>query len=352
MLRLRHRFGEVYRSDRTTVKMSFSHYFCASNFSYRTYVASGKSWVQPSWFTKYWVWLVHFQFTGVKAFTVSPVAEEYSGESDTLHRRRSHHAGRFGTSSRNGRFQAICRISFFFDNFFSLRRKWQKWFRMIFENRWNRTSTSRYRIICRRACTKETKRWPSICGMRTFANAACTPKRPNTSSCNTCKRWKNTACICIARHGCVWRKKKYAKLLTTSTKHILMFLRLQNFEGNVTHDVYVAISLSGIAIFERCSRINAESRMESGANSRNKFQRKLYANFDWLEIDNLCFSKHALCVVVRKLESLKAKDNNKVKYKFKMDGRKWVWDFFGSDWLTKSALNFLWLRPEQELLCV
>lgn len=102
----------------------------------------------------------------------------------------------------------------------------------------------------------------------------------------------------------------------------LDFFLLQNVEHNVTHDVYVAISLNGIAIFERCSRINADKQMECGANSRNKFQRKCYANFDWLEIDNLCFSKHTLCVVVRKSESLKAKDNNKVKYKFKMDGRK------------------------------
>lgn len=42
MSRWRHRSGEVYRNDRITVKMLFSHYFCASNFSYRIYVASGK----------------------------------------------------------------------------------------------------------------------------------------------------------------------------------------------------------------------------------------------------------------------------------------------------------------------
>lgn len=48
----------------------------------------------------------------------------------------------------------------------------------------------------------------------------------------------------------------------------------------------------------------------------------MYATFDWLEIENLSYAKHALCVVVRKSESLKAKDNNRVKFKLKMDDRK------------------------------
>lgn len=121
------------------------------------------------------------------------------------------------------------------------------------------------------------------------------------------------------RFGCVKFDTQNSRI---PIKLTFRSFHLQNVDNNVAHDVYVAISLNGIAIFERCSRINAENQVESGTNSRNKFQRKLYANFDWLEIDNLCFSKHSLCVVVRKAESLKAKDNNKVKYKFKMDGRK------------------------------
>lgn len=98
--------------------------------------------------------------------------------------------------------------------------------------------------------------------------------------------------------------------------------RLQNADSGVTCDVYVGISLNGIAIFERSSRLSPERQMECGRSSKNSFHRKLYANFDWLEIENLCFSKHVLCVAVRKSESLKAKDSNRVKYKFKMDGRK------------------------------
>lgn len=62
--------------------------------------------------------------------------------------------------------------------------------------------------------------------------------------------------------------------------------------------------------------------MELNRNSKLSYHRKLYVNFDWLEIENLCYSKHILCIVVRKSESLKAKDNNRIKYKFKMDGRK------------------------------
>lgn len=97
---------------------------------------------------------------------------------------------------------------------------------------------------------------------------------------------------------------------------------MQTMEANVVYDVYVAISLNGIAILERSPRINADKHIECGQNSNISYQRKLYANFDWLEIENLCFSKHVLCVSVRKTESLKAKDNNKIKYKFKMDGKK------------------------------
>lgn len=58
-------------------------------------------------------------------------------------------------------------------------------------------------------------------------------------------------------------------------------------------------------------------------NSKTTFQRKLYLNFDWLEIENLCFSKHFLCVAVRKTISLNIKDKcRRVKYKFKMNDRK------------------------------
>lgn len=50
--------------------------------------------------------------------------------------------------------------------------------------------------------------------------------------------------------------------------------------------------------------------------------RQLYARFDWLEIENLCYSKRALCVVVRRPASLRAKDAQRIKYKLHMDGRK------------------------------
>lgn len=88
--------------------------------------------------------------------------------------------------------------------------------------------------------------------------------------------------------------------------------------------MYVAISLSGIAVLERSQRLNMDKYADCDRSSNSSYQRKLYANFDWLEIENLCFSKHVLCVVVRKSEGLKPKETNKIKYKFKMDGKKYV----------------------------
>lgn len=88
---------------------------------------------------------------------------------------------------------------------------------------------------------------------------------------------------------------------------------------NNTLDIYIGISLGGIWIFHR----NGQNlSVDPDKNSKTTFQRKLYLNFDWLEIENLCFSKHILCVAVRKSISLNSKDKSRVKYKFKMNDRK------------------------------
>ncbi|KAG4070549.1 hypothetical protein HA402_001215 [Bradysia odoriphaga] len=100
-----------------------------------------------------------------------------------------------------------------------------------------------------------------------------------------------------------------------------LFSAVWSTDDGLTYDVYVAVSLSGIRVFKRSSTRHDQS-MENSKWSKTDYQRTLYANFEWLEIENLCFSKHILCVVIRKSESLKAKDNNRVKYKFRMDGRK------------------------------
>lgn len=86
--------------------------------------------------------------------------------------------------------------------------------------------------------------------------------------------------------------------------------------------MYVAISLSGIALFERSTRLNSENLLENGKNPKTSFQRPVYGIFDWLEIENLYFSKHILCIVVRRSDSLEAKNNNRIKYNLKMSGRK------------------------------
>ncbi|GAB0090488.1 FERM domain [Sergentomyia squamirostris] len=88
-------------------------------------------------------------------------------------------------------------------------------------------------------------------------------------------------------------------------------------------NVFVAISLRGICLFHRNLSPNTNNHLEIySENSKMMYQRKLYAKFEWLEIENLCYSKHILCIVVRNSESLKAKDTNRIKYKLRMDGRK------------------------------
>lgn len=101
-------------------------------------------------------------------------------------------------------------------------------------------------------------------------------------------------------------------------------------------DIFLAISISGICLFERSASTEAENGRQGQAagttaaldngcyphDSRLTFRRKLFVKFEWLEIENLCYSKHILCIVVRNRESLTGKDNNRVKYKLRMDRKK------------------------------
>lgn len=93
-------------------------------------------------------------------------------------------------------------------------------------------------------------------------------------------------------------------------------------DENTSINVFVAISLKGICLFHRNLSPNMNHLEIYTENSKMMYQRKLYAKFEWLEIENLCYSKHILCIVVRNSESLKAKDTNRIKYKLRMDGRK------------------------------
>ena len=113
---------------------------------------------------------------------------------------------------------------------------------------------------------------------------------------------------------------RYAQQLKEYGSHL--FSAIWSNDSNVMCDVYVAISLNGIALLERSSQSNRDKDNEKFRDRNSLYQRKVYANFDWLEIENLFFSKHILYVVVRKSHSSKAKANSKTKYKFKMDGKK------------------------------
>lgn len=89
-------------------------------------------------------------------------------------------------------------------------------------------------------------------------------------------------------------------------------------EPNVDCNVFVAISLSGITLCERTPKLAEADKKTPKRNSL--YQRTIHASFNWLEIENLCFSKHILYVVARKAD--KSSENKKIKYKFKMDDKK------------------------------
>lgn len=96
-------------------------------------------------------------------------------------------------------------------------------------------------------------------------------------------------------------------------------------DDKIDLNVYVGIGLNGITIFER---YNNDSLLHAKRNrdARKCNKRLLYEQFDWLEIENLCFSKQILCIVVRKLNinlnSNGGKNKDRIKFKLKMDSRK------------------------------
>lgn len=77
--------------------------------------------------------------------------------------------------------------------------------------------------------------------------------------------------------------------------------------------------MKGISILKRPGNLNSIS---SPDNMKKLNKRTPYLHFDWININNLCYSKHVFFVVVCKMIDSKVKDNSRTKYKFKMSGRK------------------------------
>lgn len=93
-------------------------------------------------------------------------------------------------------------------------------------------------------------------------------------------------------------------------------------DDKIELSVYIGIGLNGIKIYER-SAIGGNFGRSRSARKCNK--RLLYEEFDWLEIENICFSKQILCIVVRKSSlrlNLGSKEKTRLKFKLKMDSRK------------------------------
>lgn len=77
-------------------------------------------------------------------------------------------------------------------------------------------------------------------------------------------------------------------------------------------------------------------------NSKNEYQRHVYTQFEWLEIENICYTKHVLCVIVHKTELFQSKTKtHRVKYKLRMDGRK---SFFAFNLASEHHKFYLKLR--------
>ncbi|KAG5673931.1 hypothetical protein PVAND_003932 [Polypedilum vanderplanki] len=95
-------------------------------------------------------------------------------------------------------------------------------------------------------------------------------------------------------------------------------------DDKIELNVYIGIGLNGITIFERYNNNDFMTNAKRNRDARKCNKRLLYEQFDWLEIENLCFSKQIFCIVVRKLNINGSSKSNKdrIKFKLKMDSRK------------------------------
>lgn len=96
-------------------------------------------------------------------------------------------------------------------------------------------------------------------------------------------------------------------------------------DDKIELSVYIGIGLNGIKIFERSAQQTSTAGTRGAKNAKKCNKRKLYDEFDWLEIENICFSKQILCIVVRKSNAklnLGSKEKSRLKFKVKMDSRK------------------------------
>lgn len=93
-------------------------------------------------------------------------------------------------------------------------------------------------------------------------------------------------------------------------------------EDKVELNVQFGIGLNGVKILESNTGFVNTNRSRS---TRKCHKRLAYEEFDWGEIENLCFSKQLLCVAVRRRNSQlnpSSAEKSRIKFKFKMDSRK------------------------------
>lgn len=113
-------------------------------------------------------------------------------------------------------------------------------------------------------------------------------------------------------------------------------------DDKIELNVYIGIGLNGIKLFERSSsNVGQVNRIRE---QRKCHKRLTYDEFDWLEIENICFSKQVLCIVVHRSNAklnLNSKDKSRIKFKLKMDSRK---SFFAFNIASEQHKFYLKLR--------
>lgn len=94
-------------------------------------------------------------------------------------------------------------------------------------------------------------------------------------------------------------------------------------DTKIQQNVYIGISIKGISILNRpMQKINVNEKTEQYTSTASNL-RKSYLNFNWIDIENLSYSKYIFSIIVKQQPNEEmAKEDNRNKYRFKMCGKK------------------------------
>lgn len=95
-------------------------------------------------------------------------------------------------------------------------------------------------------------------------------------------------------------------------------------DSKVKQNVYIGISMKGMSILNRPTpKINVDTYKTENYNPTSSNLRKSYLNLNWIDIENLSYSKHIFSIIVKQQTNEEViKKGNRNKYRFKMWGKK------------------------------